>query len=592
MGQTHTVSFVAPLFWPHRGNRRSTQTRTQWAALAGLLLVCFVVPPVGAVERHRLGDGPQSEFAELWLVDRTLPDLYEVLAEIVGPDGFEPIVLTDPAGDRADTLNHLLEIVPNGVVHWVSRDPVPAGLSVDLVVSPDIVLETPAAASTVYCRDPELMPFAALVAMRTGRRLSRHLPQILRPGDLGVGDGPLRPGCAGARECPQLQSVGDCLRFLNARATRQAVLVFAVGSMRPEYVLYALQRGVLLLEVAPPPYSGEDPQSEVDATVETAAQIRSGVAAIPELGGAHPEALVVAGDWTEIPYRFAREADFGWIPCEQCDNGIRTFSSDVEYGNLDGDSWGEPEVATGRLMSYETDLLALQSVLGVWRDRGAFAPAARAVFLGVYANGLRDRVLQAWREDFPDRQWELVGPQNQDEDNVFDFEVNDFLDAVDASDVVLFDGHGSPNGLYDARRLLDGEILASTADSASPAFWFVTACATGRYLPETVGGASPQGNGNLVSGLQARLVVGGWLTVEVIASPSANLVWPGMAAERPLPVGEIVRRGMATAISAYRGDADSVDIPPLLPRRTGQDQLDRANAWATSFWLGDPLTEL
>ena len=557
-----------------------------------LALVALLSVGAQAAEPPVLPDGRGGEpppFADVWVVDRSSSDTYRVLAALVRPDRFTAVVLTGTESPRTESLGRLLEIVPEGRSHWVSRAPVPVGLSVNRVVDPVQVIEPRQLSSVVVCTNNALLPLAALVAMRSGAVLVDAIPdgaarQVIKVGTAGQDD-ESEPDDA----VVVLRDVQQTVDFLNARATRSAVMVYKVGTLLPEHVLYAFQRGLLLVQVDPPPYSGEDVGSEVAATQVVAAQIRAAVSTLPELGGRMPEALVIAGDWTQIPYRFARATADGWIECPGCENGIRTFAADAEYANLDGDPWGEPEVASGRLLSYDRDLLALQTVVGVWRDLGAFDTASRATFLGVIPSSLRDLTAQGWREALWDRQWQVYGPEAGEEYNKFRFDASEFLYFADDSDVVVVQAHGAPNLLRDDRRLLDGDILASTARSARPAFWFMAACATARHIVTPYGSASPHGNANLVSGLQSRLVLGALMTVELTASPVGSMFWPPQVLERGVPVGELVRRSWVLAISAYRGDPGAPAIPAGMAQRSRMD-VNLSNAWVAGMWVGDPLT--
>jgi hypothetical protein len=90
-------------------------------------------------DHTREADGraaPAARFDQLWVVDRNLPDLFEVLAAITRPERFDAIVLTAADSSRVEVVNHLLEFAPPGTIHWVSRDPVPVGMSVDRIPDP------------------------------------------------------------------------------------------------------------------------------------------------------------------------------------------------------------------------------------------------------------------------------------------------------------------------------------------------------------------------------------------------------------------------------------------------------------------------
>ena len=328
-----------------------------------------------------------------------------------------------------------------------------------------------------------------------------------------------------------------------------------------------------------------------EAAGELAVQV--GGAALRELGFGldhRPEALVVAGGWAEIPYRFARSLV---DDCTGCDNGVYEHAADVEYANLDpaADPWGEPEMPVGRLMSYERDLLALATVLGVWHDQGAFPAPGKAALLDLLPAPWRDAALATWQDRFADRQWHRFGPEELNAPFTLDREAL-FADADDA-DLVLVRAHGAPNALATLTALqLDGAAIAASAGAARPAFWLIDACATARYLDPARfhPGADRRGN-NLLSGIQRRLALGAWMSVETVGQGSSSLWWPTVVAHPGLTAGELARRAAVAAITAYRRDRDGFELPAGLPDRAGL-AADLHNARTPMLWIGDPLTRL
>jgi len=456
---------------------------------------------------------------------------------------------------------------------------VPSGRPAD-IPDPDAALRA------VYCPDPELEPLAALAAMRLDATLTDSLPVPAAEVVVQVGGEPLDPTSVAAPDSRFVADHSAALDLVNSLAGGDAVMVFRAGTLLPELVLYAFQRDLLLVAVDPPPYSSYDVASEIAATTATRDQVHAALALLGFGLDVPPEALVVAGDWAQVPYRFARSLDDA---CPGCDNGVYEHSADVEYANLDGDPWGEPDVPVGRLMSYERDLVGLATVLGVWRDHGAFPAASRAVLLDLLPAPWRDSALAAWQDTFPGRQWGLFGPEVLNQPFTLDHGAF-FADADDAG-MVLVRAHGGPNLLSTLAALqLDGAAIAASAASARPAFWMVDACATARYLDPARSHflADREGN-NLLAGIQRRLAVGAWLSVEKVAQGAGSLWWPTVVAEAGLTAGELARRAAAAAVAAYRGDDGAPGVPVGLPQPAGEASNLR-NARTPMLWVGDPLT--
>lgn len=561
-----------------------------------LSLATVLMPPAGAddpgLASRRAGpfDGGPI-FERVWVVERSTPELYEILTRLTSTDAFSPIVLAAGEGEstRAAEVNHLLEVLPNGDSHWVGSGPVPVGLNVDRVLVPwEVPAEAGAGARVVYCAERHLEPLAALAAMRLDGVLTASAPIAAAELVVQVGGEPLDPSQVATSDLRFVADAAGAVDLVNALAPSNVVLVFRAGSLLPEHVLYAFQREALLVEVNPPAYGSYDVQSEITATVATRNQIHDRLARLGFTLDAPPEALVVAGDWTQIPYRFARSLE---DLCPGSDNGVCEHSADVEYANLDGDPWGEPEVPVGRLMSYDRDLLGLQAVIGVWKDHGGFPAAPRAAVLDLTWGPWSEQVLGLWRDTVPDRDWEVFGSKEAGGDFQLDREA--FFAHVDGADLVLVRAHGGPNTLATLTTVqLHGADIAASATRATPAFWLVEACATARYLDpgRGHGSAAPEGNDNLLSAIQGRLAFGALLSVEVVSQASATIWWTTVAAGRGIAIGELVRRGMSAAVAAYHGQEGRVAFPQLGLSRPGSVSQNLHNAHTPMLWIGDPLT--
>ena len=243
-------------------------------------------------------------------------------------------------------------------------------------------------------------------------------------------------------------------------------------------------------------------------------------------------------------------------------------------------------------MSYQVDLLALQTVLGVWKDHGAFPAAPGGVLLDLLPAGWGDQALGEWRDALPERRWGRLGPERLGDP--FTLDQGSFLADADDADLVLVRAHGAPNALGTLAALqLDGAAIAAGAGSSRPAFWLLDACATGRYLDpaRSHGSADREGN-NLLSGIQRRLALGALLSVESVSQGAASLWWPTLVAEPGLPIGELIRRGTAAAVAAYRGSEDPAVFPDGLLPRPGDPASNLHNARTPMLWVGDPLTVL
>jgi hypothetical protein len=232
-------------------------------------------------------------------------------------------------------------------------------------------------------------------------------------------------------------------------------MVVRRNGLLPEHVLWVFQREARILEVDPPEYDIYDAWSEFVAVEAVSRQIR---ASLPELlGGEAPEALVVAGDWYEIPFRFpwglgsafATPSEVGPpFQCNTCDNKMYEYAADLVYANVDGDIWGVPDVPVGRFMSPFRDLLAIQTVIGIWHGLGAFAEPTDGVFLGLLGTSEpahRRVMFDAWRDAFPGRSWSAIGPAASEPNYHLDRDA--FFRTADRAEIIVAHGHGHPDFL-------------------------------------------------------------------------------------------------------------------------------------------------
>jgi hypothetical protein len=522
---------------------------------------------------------PDRAFETVWVVDRELPELalWQTLARVTSADAFRPVVIYggDDGGAWRPSLEHLLEIVPDGRSVWVTERG--TLFNVDDTVAPTALELDPGPA--VFSADSSLDDVAALIAMRLDGSLTVEPPTGAVPAVLVGVPGPT------TFDSPSLYLPDRraALAYANRLAERSVVMVVRRGGLLPEHVLWASQRDAKIVEVEPGPFDIYAAASEARAAARVRRQIHD---ALPGLcDGGPPEALVIAGDWLEIPFRVPRGNPRG---CGGCDNGVYEYAADLEYANLDGDPWGEPDVPVGRLMSPARDLLAIQTVVGIWREHGAFAAATDGVVLDLLGErgGIRSAVADRWQASFPEQLWHELGPE--DEDRNYHLDRDSFLSLVGRSDVVVIHGHGHPDYLSPSggaaryNQALSGGSLAEHELSGGPSFWFVHACATGK--PDRDDWVAEQ---TLLVGLQRRLAYGSLMAVEIVGAGSADPWWWTAAAEPGLPVGELVRRFAATAIAVYR---DGGEPGPGMPKITGDPGVDGWNALGVLAWIGDPLT--
>ncbi len=75
----------------------------------GLALLSVLSVGAQAAERPGLPDGrggAPPPFADVWVVDRSSSDVYQVLTALVRPDRFTAVVLTGADTARAEALGH------------------------------------------------------------------------------------------------------------------------------------------------------------------------------------------------------------------------------------------------------------------------------------------------------------------------------------------------------------------------------------------------------------------------------------------------------------------------------------------------------
>lgn len=561
--------------------------------IATLAVALVAVAAAAAAQSRRSGRRvtPDQAFGTVWVVDRTMPEpaVWQTLVDVTSGDDFQPVVLHSGDDERWTTsLVHMLELLPRGEVVWASdRGTV---FDVDDVVHP-ADLGHDGAGPAVYSADAGLDPVAALIAMRTHGELVFEPPDPRKAAILVGVERPPRARLADA----YLPSWDDALAYANMLATRSVVMVVAAGTVLPEHFLWAYQRGAKVLQVDPPPYGIEDAWSEFLAVGEVSRQIRAGVGEL--LGGELPEALVIAGDWEEIPFRYpygigaasASQGSTGYPgPCPGCDNGVHEFAADLIYANLDGDPWDVPDVPVGRFMSPYRDLLAIQTAVGVWAEHGGFPPASDGVFLGLLGTEapVRRAAADAWRDAFPGRLWSVIGPAGIDRDYRLDRDA--FFEVADRADIVVVHGHGHPDVISPDgnpfHQAFTGTHLLHRSTTAVPAFWFLHACGTGK--PDL---ADRNPDQTLLVGLQSRLAFGALMAVENTSSASSDPYWWSGSVEPGVAVGELVRRFAAAAAGAYRdGDA----VAEGLPGTAGSDDNKRFNSRGVMSWVGDPLTKI
>jgi hypothetical protein len=548
-------------------------------------MACALAISIPAAAQVRHGGQtvtPDRPFATVWVIDRTMEELavWQTLVHVTSSEGFQPVVLHGGEDPRwTASLQHLLRSLPQGDSVWVSQ----AGtiFDVDRWTNPDRLAGLdPSDGPSVYSADASFDPIAALIAMRLDGVLTAEMPAAGGPSVfVGLGSRPTQVDGLDV----YLPTPEEAVAYANQLARRPVVMVVRAGELLPEYVLWAFQRDAVILEVAVPPYTIYDAASEVAAAEAVRDRIRS---ALPRLlDGEAPEALVIAGDWHRIPFRFPRDNP---NPCADCDNGVFEYSADLEYANLDGDPWGEPDVPVGRLMSPVRDLLAIQSVVGIWRENGAFAAATDGVVVDLLGprGGLRDDMAARWRDAFPEQSWSTMGPDPYDPG--FRLDRGAFFDRADRSDVVVVHGHGHPDFLSPDgnpfNESLSGRHLMNQASTGRPAFWFVHACSTGK--PDMDDGIAEQ---TLLVGLQSRLAYGSLMAVEILAAGSGDPSWWTGVVQPDVTVGELVRRWAAASTAVYR---DGGRAPKGLAQPTGEPESDRFNAFGVLSWIGDPLTPM
>jgi hypothetical protein len=560
-----------------------------WAIVVTAAVVAVAAAAVDAEAQARHGGGsvePDRPFETVWVIDRGMAELevWQSLVAVTSSETFQPVVLhSGEEPSWTTSLERLLELLPPGDSVWVSDRG--TSFNVDAVATPDeLTGRDGATGPVVFSADPSLDDVAALIAMRVDGRLVAEPPGASGPAVLVGVDDPQALDTVNVH----LATRGAALAFANSLAERRVVMVVRAGAMRPEYVLWAFQRGARVLEVAlSQQYDIYNPWSELSAVDEVDRQID---AALPGLvGNDRPEALVIAGDWHEIPFRLAHGLGDPGSPgtCPRCDNGVYEFAADLVYANLDHDDWGDPDVPVGRLMSPFADLLAIQCVVGIWSEHGAFRRPTDGIFLGLLGTAAPERqaVVAAWWAAFPGQLWSAIGPDELE--RAYHLDRDAFFAVADRATVVVAQAHGHPDFLSPDgdpfNQALTGVQLRQRAASGQPSFWFLHACATGK--PDRRDSVAEQ---TLLVGLQSRLAQGALMAVENVASGSADPFWWGDGVLEPgLPVGELVRRYVSAGIAAYR---DGGEVAPGLPSSDGSDAAKRFNSRGAMMWVGDPLT--
>lgn len=569
-----------------------------------ILVAVFVIVttnPVAAQTRqggHRAT--PDQVFETVWVVDREMPALaiWQTLTHVTASEVFQPVVLHGGEDPRwTESLEHLLSLLPEGDTVWVSE--AETVFNVDDWMTPERLSGLDSSGGPrVYSADESLDAVAALIAMRLDGVLTTRRPTTGSSSVLvGVDEPQEQLERVEARRDPHvyLPTRADALAYANQLAERPVVMVVRSHSLLPEYVLWAFQRDAKILEVDPPAYDIYNAWSESVAVDSVRRQIQTSLPGV--LGGDPAEALVIAGDWYEIPFRFPAG---GWAPasnksggfpgpCTSCDNKVSEFAADLAYANLDNDSHGVPDVPVGRLMSPYRDLLAIQTVVGIWREQGAFPPASDGVFLGLLGTASpyhRPYMFDAWREAFPGQHWSAIGPGGSDPG--YHLDGDDFFNIADRAEIVVVHGHGHPDYLSPSgspfNQAVSGRNLRERATSGAPSFWFLHACGTGK--PDVNDHLAEQ---TLLVGLQSRLAFGALMAVENVSGGSADPYWWIDSVASGLTVGELVRRFVETGAAAYRDG--SVEAPGL-PGANGSSANKSLNSLGALSWVGDPLTPM
>ncbi len=584
--------------------RTQAATRRHHSPLWTIASVAILAIATSAAGQTRESGGrlvPDQPFGTVWVVDRDMPalEVWQTLTHVTASEGFQPVVLHGGDDPRwTESLEHLLRLLPQGDSVWVSE--AETIFDIDEWMTPDHLANLDRSAGpVVYSADESLDPIAALIAMRLDGVLTAEMPAAGAPSVfVGIEEPSGRsPRLNGLHTLNvYLPTRADALAYANQLVERPVVMVVRSHSLLPEYILWAFQRNAKIIEVDPTDYTIYDAWSEALAVDSVSRQIHGSLPDV--LGSDAPEAMVIAGDWYEIPFRYpygiwsadsTPSSSAYPFQCSSCDNGIYEYAADLAYANLDEDSWGVPDVPVGRFMSPVRDLLAIQTVLGIWREEGAFPPASDGVFLGLLGTASpshREYMFEAWRDAFPGQHWSAIGPNETDRD--YHLDRDEFFTVADRAEIVVVHGHGHPDFLSPRgsrfNQSLSGAHLLDRSTMGVPSFWFLHACGTGK--PDIDDHLAEQ---TLLVGLQSRLAFGSLMAVENIAGGSADPYWWIDSVDSGLTVGELVRRFVETGADAYR---DGGAAAPGLPGTNGSVENKSANALGALSWIGDPLTPM
>jgi hypothetical protein len=525
-------------------------------------------------------------FANIWIVDRALENRWQVIADLRLQHPLD-LVMFYGAGEAAfgAELDHLVNQIgekkgKRPVLHWVGLSEKPTGLRVNQLHRPEEVGFPQTASIQVRVFNSDLEPIAALIALRLhGRVVSGY-----GPGPGGFIETGLRVEKIDGSSA-SIPTRAEALSYANRLARGAALMVTPKAHLKPENLLYAYYRDVKWQEVEPPRFDFTSASSEKSATLETKKQIQQAVKLV--FGASFPQALVIAGQWDEIPYRYPKLNE----RCGLCDTQLTEYPSDLEYAALDDNPWGEPVVPVGRLASYHDDLLSIETLVGLISDRGALPVATKATYFDDWGGYYNDRTateIARMQSVMPGTKWiSLVNGLNP---NPGPYLKADFMDSLASSGAAFIYADGVPDAstlrvssISDAGVLSAGDFKP-TALKALPAFYYVYACTMGKWIPPFW--TSPDQDPTFITMLQRRLAFGAMLSVDM------NLAdYPLLLAQNLKPgkrAGDVVKDTLIQTIKILRGDTDleSWQNPQHLPPNFSFGK----SAGTTKYWLGDPLT--